>query len=620
MTAFRLGLDRTELTRSQPLSKDKAVAAVGIGAAALGTGALLLFSKPSSGCNPLPSKGSGPTLPPSPGGRTWLMDLPTLQAVTASSTAAAAIQGSTVFVGMTPGQTVPKISGVAIIPVAHYPSSAALISAVKTLPSGWWVLYDPESWSQTPASDQANPVAAAKACYQAAHAAGHRIWQAPATDLAAKLNPQAANQYDAYTALGWGGAFAPYADGISIQGQGLDADPATWAAFTLPQAAAALKANSKVIVASGISSSRGGTPSDWVQCYDAAKATIPGMWANVSNGDYSPIVDFFSLLQGSPTTTPPPTQPSAFVKASGTALTLNGEPFTFRGFNYFHAVGDPNIVANLQLSQLKWNVLRCWCYQAACISGGNLDFSPIDKVVAACKQLGLRMVATLCDQWGYLDNNNQTLTLSFYQGGYKTTPLANDIVPYLAWAKAFAARYASEPTIAIVELVNEANANNGGGPVSTAALQTFTAGVGQAYKAIDPNHLLCVGIQDDSSGDYGAQYQEINASPYVDIGTQHDYGYPTYPLGNPTPPNIATAIEMMKALNKPYFTGEMGIDPSTISPATDQERATLMLAKMNGMSAAGAVGTLVWQWTPNCSGDQYKVCPGDPLLAVMDEA
>lgn len=308
---------------------------------------------------------------------------------------------------------------------------------------------------------------------------------------------------------------------------------------------------------------------------------------------------------------------SGFVQASGTGLVLDGAPFRFVGLNYFKAVGDPNLLSNLQETGMAWNVMRCWCFQAACVSGGAIDFAPIDAMIAVAKQLGIHLVCTLVDQWGYLDNGGTTLDLAWYQGGFQTALLSADIVPYLDWVQQFAARYADESSIAVVELVNECNADNGGGTVSTDALESFLATAGAAFRAADPNHLLCLGIQDDSSGDYGTQYQQINASALVGIGTQHDYGYPTDPMGNPTAPNVVTAIQMMQALGKPFFVGETGIDPSTITPATTAERATLLVAKIDAMIAAGAAGVIVWQWTPNCSGDTYKICPGDPVLGML---
>ncbi len=621
---IRFGLDRMEASRLPMSSKEKTTLGIGAGAAVVGATALLLLNRNPPGCLPLPhrKKNGGPP-PPTSGGRSWLMDLPTFNAILTNTSATASLQGSTVYVGMSPGGPVPSVSGIAVIPIAHYFSSASLIAGVGNLPSGWWVLFDPESWALTPASDQADPVTAAKNCWQAAHAAGHKIWQAPASDLAMKLDPGAVNQFAAYTALNWGALFAPYADGLSIQGQGLDANPAAWTAFTLSQAKAALAANPNVIVSSGISSSRGGTPADWVQCYNSAKGTIPCMWTNAEAGSYTPIVQFFSLLSGAPTST-------SLVIRSGTKLYLNGSPWTYNGLNYWPALTDPNIASSFAAMGNGVNAIRFWCFQTYLKNGGAIDWTAMDNLVAAAQTAGIKLLPTLANQWGTsappgnpANDSGSDKILSWWQSGYQTDIPSTWVMTYYDWVKAVVTRYAGHPAIACWILVNEGQAVNADSTcnesLALSTMQAFATTVGQMVKSIDPGHLLCLGnsagyvgsgLQYCGSSNY--DYGTLGSNTYLDILDYHDY--------NDTAPEqggLVDALKLAQTVGKAFVVNESGIQvPGQV--ATDAIRAGYFRAKFSAWAASGVCGGLVWNWvTPN---NGFEVNPNDPLLSVMGTA
>ena len=81
----------------------------------------------------------------------------------------------------------PVQAGYATTPVLSYTSYAQFQSDIQngaiTYPYKW-VMYDPELWSQTPVSEQQNPVKYMTLFGQLAHAHGLKVIQAPALDLA----------------------------------------------------------------------------------------------------------------------------------------------------------------------------------------------------------------------------------------------------------------------------------------------------------------------------------------------------------------------------------------------------------------------------------------------------
>jgi hypothetical protein len=81
----------------------------------------------------------------------------------------------------------PVQPGYAATPVLSYTSYAQFKSDISSGSISYpykWVMYDPEEWSQTPVSEQRNPVKYMTLFGQLAHAHGLKVIQAPALDLA----------------------------------------------------------------------------------------------------------------------------------------------------------------------------------------------------------------------------------------------------------------------------------------------------------------------------------------------------------------------------------------------------------------------------------------------------
>jgi hypothetical protein len=92
-------------------------------------------------------------------------------------------------------------------------------------------------------------------------------------------------------------------------------------------------------------------------------------------------------------------------------------------------------------------------------------------------------------------------------------------------------------------------------------------------------------------------------------------------MGMPIGPDLATAIEMCHADGKPLMVAETGIMADGTSHLAS--RATEFKAKFSTQFNAGAVGELMWAWTPAPNfvypehDPDYGVFPGDPSLGVL---
>src|SRR6185437_10825975 len=102
------------------------------------------------------------------------------------------------------------------------------------------------------------------------------------------------------------------------------------------------------------------------------------------------------------------------------------------------------------------------------------------------------------------------------------------------------------------------------------SLLGFSNDIGAMIHRLDHNHLVSLGAIPGYSGsgrqwcgtangDFGA----LMASAGNDLCDYHDYGYPSDPMGRPSSPNLASAIQMCRADGKPIVVAETGIFAAT---------------------------------------------------------
>jgi endo-1,4-beta-mannosidase len=263
-------------------------------------------------------------------------------------------------------------------------------------------------------------------------------------------------------------------------------------------------------------------------------------------------------------------------------------------------------------------VFRAWFFQRLATTGGQRDWSAFDHTLAVAKAHGVKVIVTLGNQWGSCESpTSQYKWDSWYTGGYKTQVLAENSVSYRQWVAEVVSRYKTDSTIAMWQLMNEAEIklDNTSTCGPTADLVNFASDVSGLIKSIDPNHLISLGTMGAGQcGSQGGDYQKINAVSTIDVCEYHDYGHETEAL----PAHLVSDIAACNTLNKPLFVGEAGIKATSVG-GTLAARAAAFDTKLTAMFKAGVRGFLVWSWNNSASTtDNWPVGPGDPALQVID--
>jgi mannan endo-1,4-beta-mannosidase len=321
-----------------------------------------------------------------------------------------------------------------------------------------------------------------------------------------------------------------------------------------------------------------------------------------------------------------PSVPAGFVTRRGTQLLLNGQPYRFSGLNIYNATNTGScwyvMGSGARLDQALTaigsgqRVFRAWFFQTMATTNGQRDWSAFDHTLAVARAHGERVIVTLANQWGDCEAANNK-NESWYQRGYRTTVDPGMLRSYRAWVAEAVSRYRTNPTIMAWQLINEAeDAITIGGVCSATAgrsLRGFAQDMANVVKGIDRYHLLSLGTIGNHCGTIGADYPYVHSVPGIDLCEYHDYAGPSVAL----PGALQTRINQCRALNKPLFVGETGIQVQQAGSLSS--RAAAFKAKFAAQFRAGVVGELVWDWR---DGDQdaysgYELGPGDPALGLF---
>ncbi len=314
---------------------------------------------------------------------------------------------------------------------------------------------------------------------------------------------------------------------------------------------------------------------------------------------------------------------SLFVTKSGSNLMVNGSPLRLIGYNWHWmgtGCGKPtNKEVDTTFSQIKTashgNVVRTAFYQSGSNNSAYTDF---DRYIAYAKKYGLYIVPVIVNHWTDCEPSTATKTSSWYQSGYKQT---NDGYPlsFRDYAIKLARHYANEPTVAFWQLVNEPDAGPCGS-VGAHILRSFADDMTAALKAVDPNHMVDLGVPGGCAGDNTTDYTRI-VSGQVDLcEVWHDYEQAATPL----PSQMQQHIGVCQNLNKPSFVGEAGIcaditaneDCSgTVTTVTLHQRAAFFDAKLSAGFNAGLAGYIIWN--KGSQSVQDDIGPGDPTESVL---
>jgi mannan endo-1,4-beta-mannosidase len=319
-----------------------------------------------------------------------------------------------------------------------------------------------------------------------------------------------------------------------------------------------------------------------------------------------------------------------FVSRSLTELRSDGRDFRFDGLNIPDATGAPcwypsDLSKNLDAIGPGQEVARVFSFQRTATTNGVRDWSYVDAALATFAAHNVRTIMVLTDQVHGQPCSDVPIdrTLAWYQTGYKTT--VEGATSYRDWVAQVVARYRDDPTVMAWQLVNEGEARNADGTCSeataTAALRSFADDVGGLVKSIDPNHLVSLGTISGQCGSNELDYQNIYASPSIDLCDYHDYRFQYSPMGNTDPYNgLQASINRCHAVGKALMVGEMGMQFTTLTTPTTAYRATLFDAKLAAQFSAGSVGELLWAWSNTYSAvppRDMEITPGDETLALL---
>jgi hypothetical protein len=312
-----------------------------------------------------------------------------------------------------------------------------------------------------------------------------------------------------------------------------------------------------------------------------------------------------------------------FVTKSGTTLMVNGSPLRLIGYNWhWMGTGCPtptDAQIDVTFSQIKTashgNVVRTAFYQSGSNDGTYTDF---DRYIKYAKHYGLYIVPTLVNHLISCEPEKTMKRDIWYQSGY-TQPSDGYPLSFHDYAIRLAQHYADEPTIAFWQLVNEPDTDLCG-EAGAQTLRNFADDMTIALKAVDPHHMVDLGVPGKCAGDTTADYTQV-VNGQVDLcDVWHDYAQ----VATPLPSKMLQRLNICLRLNKPSFVGESGICADVTASQTCsgaitftslQERATLFAAKLDAGFNAGLAGYILWN-----KGDtsvQSDIGFGDPTESVL---
>ncbi len=199
--------------------------------------------------------------------------------------------------------------------VADFKSYAAFSQAItaRTIPPGVrWVMYDNESWPQTPVDEQKDPGRYEALFAALAHRNGFKVILAPAQDLVFGLRQSGVRAIGAawqrYLSLHLAAISARLADAYEIQAQSDELtqfrSDSVYQAFVTAAAAQARAANPGVMIFAGLSTQRVTSAAQLDQDYKSTRSLVDGYWLNIPGLDQpGPLALAEQFLAGSRSST-----------------------------------------------------------------------------------------------------------------------------------------------------------------------------------------------------------------------------------------------------------------------------------------------------------------------------
>lgn len=347
-----------------------------------------------------------------------------------------------------------------------------------------------------------------------------------------------------------------------------------------------------------------------------------------------------------------PGSSESFVKRSGTSFTVDGAPFRFVGYNLYDGAAsdiyscspstrldDTALADTLRAAREEGGatVIRFWAFPTYTSDG--TDFSGMDRLIAAARREGLRVMPVLEDGPGDCSTGERGVALSqvdgghWYSSGYRK-PLGRASISYRDYARLVAEHYRNEPAILGWTMVNEAETSERQ-PDGRTPLIAFAGDMAQVLHRADPHHLVTLGTQGNGApGNSGSDFHDIYVQGGLDFTEVHDwnrYGSDTEALPGSVDgrlpasdsdecrgrsARIACSFAISRSIGKPIVVGEVGI--TATDEASRRRRAALITNKARAAFASGAAGYLVWHLDRGQTDQlDLQVRPVDPLLPAL---
>eukprot|EP00644_Phytophthora_capsici_P017101 jgi/Phyca11/21472/fgenesh1_pg.PHYCAscaffold_96_\ len=242
---------------------------------------------------------------------------------------------------------------------------------------------------------------------------------------------------------------------------------------------------------------------------------------------------------------------AGFVTTSGTHFQVDGSPFYIFGTNAYWASeiqwssADLATIFNtmakndITTGNAPYNIVyQLWKDGNATINTGNNGLGYFDKVVAAAKAAGVKLVVPFVNNWseyGGMDVYVKQLGGKFHDDFYTNKKIKD---AYKRFVRTFVKRYEKEETIMAWQLCNECRCAGSGdglkesGKCTTKTINAWMTEMSAYIKVLDKNHLVATGSEgfmnsDKSvyvySGPSGVDFDQNLAIKSIDYGTYHAY-------------------------------------------------------------------------------------------------
>ncbi|KAF8658278.1 hypothetical protein AX16_002053 [Volvariella volvacea WC 439] len=355
------------------------------------------------------------------------------------------------------------------------------------------------------------------------------------------------------------------------------------------------------------------------------------------------------------TSQPPVPAPTGFVRTNGTRFTLNGVKYTVVGANSYWVgltqLSDADMnTAFADIARAGGTTVRTWGFnevtsipswgayyqswngRTPTINTGANGLQTFDRVVAAAKANGIRLIVALTNNWSDYGGMDVYVNQILGQGSahdyfYTNTDVKNAFKNYI---RTFVGRYVNEPGILGWELANEPRCRGStsatSGTCTPATITAWAREISAYIKSIDSNHLVALGDEGfynqpgaptyPYQGGEGIDFEANLGISTLDFGTVHSYpehwGQSSNIQGWGTQ-WIADHAASQNRANKPVILEEYG---STVS------QTTVYTAWLNQIISSGLAGDLIWQAGSRLSGgpthdDGYTIYPDDPVYPIL---